>query len=79
MELGAGLSEWLSDGMAVGRGATEASEDEAGEAGRGQIVQDFDAMSRNLDFLQRDLGTRRRIESRTVTAPKFPGPGLGSS
>ena len=37
-------------------------------AGRGQIVQDFYAMSRNLDFLQRDLGTRRRVESRTVTA-----------
>ena len=68
MELGAGLPERLSDGMARGRGGAEASGDEAGEAGRGQIVQDFYAMSRNLHFLQRELGTRRRVESRTVTA-----------
>ena len=30
MELGAGLPEWLSDGMAGGRGAAEASRDDAG-------------------------------------------------
>ena len=54
--------------VGTGRGGAEASGDEAGEAGRGQIVQDFYAMSRNLHFLQRELGTRRRVESRTVTA-----------
>jgi len=55
-------------GWLGGRGGAKASGDEAGEAGMGQIVQDFCAMSRNLDFLQRELGTRRRVESRTVTA-----------
>lgn len=41
--------------------------DEASEAGRGQIVQDFYAMSRNLDFLRRELRTRGRDESSSGT------------
>ena len=56
-----------------------ASADEAGEAGRSQIVQDFGAMSRNLvDFLQGnwalgdELKARQAWSSRCGSAVKNP-------